>query len=64
MHIKHAINTYLCFDWPNPGSTTANQIVCPIGLHCPEGADEARSCAAGFFTNRTAQWQCEICPDG
>ena len=46
------------------GSAVMNAIICPIGLHCPEGSDEPISCAPGYFTNRTGMSSCDICPDG
>ncbi|XP_062603182.1 uncharacterized protein LOC134264959 [Saccostrea cucullata] len=46
------------------GSTSSMAVICPIGLVCPEGSDQPKSCAPGYFTNQTGQWQCNICPNG
>ena len=46
------------------GSYLPNPVICPIGLHCPTGSDQPKSCSAGFYTNMTGRWTCDICPDG
>lgn len=45
-------------------STSSMAVICPMGLVCPEGSDQPKSCAPGYFTNQTGQWQCNICPNG
>ncbi|PIK35709.1 hypothetical protein BSL78_27465 [Apostichopus japonicus] len=51
---------YYCLE----GSAIPAPDDCPRGLHCPEGSAVPLSCAAGYFTNRTTQASCQICPDG
>ena len=37
---------------------------CSIGMQCPEGSSVEQPCPAGTFTNRSQQFECEICPRG
>ena len=46
------------------GSDVATDVICPIGMHCPEGSSEPHDCMAGMYTDYEGASECHICPEG
>ena len=61
---KPTLVRYIIWLFVTPGSSVSNPVECPTGLHCPEGSPDPKACSSGYYTDRTTQYTCKLCPRG